>query len=211
MSSKAGYLKSYKHLTNNIGKSLQQYGNSGYKFFNTGIVETGMETIGRTLGSIAIPIVGGAVGKAVGENLTNRLKYRYGLIGEIGQSIQDINNGSSLFKEIGDVLSYVPKQMAKDAWNSELVKVVTGRTTVPDAIMKGLEDYSGVGLFSDKTYAWKNDKGEYSKTWSREFSKPVVGKWVTQQSSIPRPDISSNAGILGVGKNGEILLKGFNK
>ena len=210
MSSKAGYLKSYKKLSNNIGSTLQNIGNEGYKFFNTGIVETGMEAVGRTVGSAAIPIVGGTIGKNIGENLAHQLKYGFGLVGEIGKSIQDINNGSSVFKEIGDVLSYVPKQVAKDAWNSELVKVVTGRTTVPDAIMKGLEDYSGVGLLSDKTYAWKNNNGEYSKTWSREFSKPVVGKWHTQQSSIPRPDISSNAGIMGVGKNGEILLKGFN-
>ena len=81
--------------------------------------------------------------------------------------------------------------------------------TVPDAIMKGLQDYSGVGLFSDKTYAWKNNKGEYSKTWSREFNKPVVGKWIEDPNSLPRPKINSNKGILGV-HNGEIFYKGFD-
>lgn len=211
MSSHPGYLKTNKNISSNIGGFLEKIGNTGSNIFGTGVVETGIENVGRVVGSMAIPIpfVGGYIGKRAGENIADALQYKYGLIGEIGKSIQDLNNGSSLGTEIKDVLTYIPKQLSKDWWDRELVQVATGRMTVPDAIMKGLQDYSGVGLFSDKTYAWKNDKGEYSKTWSREFNKPVVGKWIEDPTSLPRPEINSNKGILGV-HNGEIFYKGFD-
>ena len=199
MSSKAGYLKSEKNIHSDIGKTLQNIGNAGYNFFGSGLVETGMEQIGRTIGSVAIPIpiVGGMIGKKVGEKAANYLQYGSGLLGEIGQSIQDVQNGASFGQELKDVLNYIPNQVAKDWWNSELVQVATGRMSVPDAIVNGLVDYSGIKLFSDKEHAWKDKQGNYHKTYV-DGAKLVVGNWQQPTNTGPKVNISSNDGILGV-------------
>ena len=215
MSAKAGYLKSEKNFAKGIGETLQKVGQAGYDFFGSGIVETGMETVGKALGSVAIPIpvVGGMVGKKAGEKLSHVLQYGSGLMGEVGKSIQDVQNGRSVGQEIKDVLNYVPRQVAKDWWDSELMQVVTGKMTVPDAIMKGIEDYSGVNLFSNKTHAWEDKHGNITETY-KPGSKLVVGEWKQQENGAtnvvtPTPDLQSNSGILGV-HNGEIFYKGFD-
>ena len=170
-----------------------------------------METVGKVLGSVAIPIpvVGGMVGKKAGEKLSHVLQYGSGLMGEVGKSIQDVQNGRSVGQEIKDILNYVPRQVAKDWWDSELMQVVTGKMTVPDAIMKGIEDYSGVNLFSNKTHAWEDKHGNITETY-KPGSKMVVGEWKQpEKPPLPTPDLQSNKGILGV-HNSEIYYKGFD-
>lgn len=190
-------------MSENIGQVLQKIGQTGYDFFGTGIVETGAEQIGRTIGKVAIPIpiVGGMIGKKAGEKFVNNAQYASGLIGEVGGMMTGEKN-------IQDVLSYIPNQAAKDWWNSELMQVVTGRMSVPDAIVNGLVDYSGIKLFSDKTHAWKDKDGNYHKEW-QPGATMVVGKWERPTNVLPTPDLSSNKGILGV-HQGEIFYKGFD-
>ena len=206
MSHKAGYLKESKQVSktaDSIGTALQKIGQTGYTVFGSGVVEQGMQTGGQILGSalIPIPIVGGMIGKKIGENASHALQYGSGLLGEIGGAIKGEKN-------IGDVLSYLPKQIVTDWWNSPKMQVLTGRQHINDALINTLEDYSMVGLFSNKEHAWKDSQGNYHKQYV-PGSKMVVGEWVKGPSNAPRPDLSSNSGILGV-RNGEIYYKGFD-
>lgn len=211
MSSKAGYLKTEKNFGNQIGDILQQVGQKGYEIMDTGIIQTGAGTIGQALGSalIPIPIVGGQIGKAVGKAAVDGLKYRFGTIGEIGKSIQDVQNGSNVGKEILDVLSYIPRQKINDFMNGDMMKVITGEMNWRDAALNKVEDYLGLNWMTDKTHAWKDQQGNYHKEYV-PGSTMVVGKWIEpSEPPLPTPDLSSNAGILGV-HNGEIFYKGFD-
>lgn len=202
MSSKAGYLKSEK----NLGNRLQKMGETGYNLFDTGFVRTGAKTIGQVLGSIAIPIpvVGGQIGKAIAENTVNRLKYGYGLMGEVGGMI----NGE---KSIGDVLTYIPKTMINEFKNSHITQVLTGKMNWRDGVVGALEDFALLDFLAPgKTHAWKDQQGNYHRQYV-DGAKMVVGEWKEVPNTEPRPDLQSNRGILGVGKNGEILYKGFDQ
>lgn len=211
MSSKAGYLKTEKNFAQGIGEALQKFGQTGYDIMNTGIIQTGAGTIGQALGSVAIPIpiVGGQIGKAVGKAAVDGLKYRFGTIGEIGKSIQDVQNGSNVGKEIVDVLTYIPRQKINDFMNGDVMKVITGEMNWRDAAMNKLEDYVGVNWLTGNTHAWKDQQGNYHKNYV-DGATMVVGKWIEpSEPPLPTPDLSSNAGILGT-HNGEIFYKGFD-
>ena len=210
MSSKAGYLKTVKNIASNIGQTLQQVGQTGYNIMNTGAIQTGAGTIGQILGSVAIPIpiVGGQIGKFAGNAAVDSLKYNFGTIGEIGKSIQDLQNGSSLGQEIKDVLTYAPRQIINDFKNSDFMKVIQGEMNWRDAALNSMEDFTGVNLITDKTHAWKDKQGNYHKEYV-DGASMVVGKWETSQNTMPTPDLSSNKGILGT-HNGEIFYKGFD-
>lgn len=222
-SGKAGYLKSQKNLrsktsnfgnalrskTSGFGEAVQSYGQLGSKFYDNSMVKTGFKTIGQVLGSVAIPvpIVGGKIGKMAGETLANKLSYTHGLIGEVGGMLTGEKN-------IGDVLSYVPKRIWEDikdnTINSDTAKVITGRMNWRDAVVNNLEEAAMIDFLApNKTHAWKDQQGNYHREYVNG-AKMVVGEWVNRPNNENRPNLSSNEGIIGVGKNGEILYKGFN-
>ena len=203
MSSKAGYLKQSK----NLGHMLQQFGQQGSNFYDNAMVQTGFGAVGRAIGQVAIPIpiVGGTIGKMAGESLANTLSYTHGLVGEIGGLISGEKN-------IGDVLSYVPKRIWNDfvdsTVNSDTAKVIRGEMNWRDAAINKLEEYSMVNILApNKTHAWKDAQGNYHKQYV-DGAKMVVGEW-KEAPAQPRPDINSNAGILGV-YNGEVYRRGFD-
>ena len=213
MSSKAGYLKTEKNFAQGIGDVLQQVGQKGYEIMDTGFVQTGAGTIGQAIGSVAIPIpvVGGQIGKMAGKAVADGLKYRFGTIGEIGKSIQDVQNGSSVGQEILDVLTYAPRQKINEFMNGDMMKVIKGEMNWRDAALNKVEDYLGLNWMTDKTHAWKDQQGNYHKDYV-DGATMVVGKWETKPNDAPRPDFtgnSGNAGILG-SYNGEIYYKGID-
>lgn len=221
MSSKAGYLKTEKavaarsglhskNFATQIGEVLQKMGQTGYDFMNTGAVQTGAGAVGKVVGSalIPIPFVGGAIGKAAGKALANNLKYNFGTVGEIGKSIQDLQNGSSVGQEIVDVLTYAPRQFINELKDGDMMKVIRGEMNWRDAAVNALEDFTGVNWMTGKTHAWKDKQGNYHKEYV-DGAKMVVGEWKEQPNTQPRPDINSNAGILGV-YQGEVFRRGFD-
>ena len=209
MSSKPGYLKTTKQMSD-IGSVLQNIGQTGYNIMNTGAVKMGAGMVGQAIGSVAIPIpiVGGMIGKAAGKLIADDLKYNFGTIGEIGKSIKDLQNGSSLGQEIKDVLSYESKQRYNDFMNSNLMKVIKGDMNWRDGIINEMENFTGVNWMTDKTHAWKDKQGNYHKEYV-DGAKMVVGKWEQPTNVMPKPDLQSNSCILGV-HNGEIYYKGFD-
>lgn len=203
MSSKAGYLKQSK----NLGHALQEYGQFGSNFFDNGSVKTGFGIGGKIIGQAAIPIpvVGGKLGEMAGKALATHLSYQHGLLGEVGGLIAGEKN-------IGDVLSYVPTRMwndFKDATiNSDTAKVIRGEMNWRDAVINKLEDYAMIDILApNKTHAWKDAQGNYHKQYV-DGAEMVVGEW-HEAPAQPRPDINSNAGILGV-YNGEVYRRGFD-
>ncbi len=209
MSSKAGYLKSGKKMANGIGKMLETLGNASSEFWGAKPVQDILGAIGRGVGMATVPIIGGKIGKTLATTAANIASYKSGLLGEIGQSMQDLANGSSFGQEVKDVLSYVPNRIIDNVKNSQTYQVLTGQTTIPDAIMNTLENAAYINyLAPNKTHAWKDNQGNYHREYV-PGSKMVVGEWTTQQNNAPRPDINSNSGILGV-YQGEVYRKGFD-
>ena len=212
MSSKAGYLKTEKNMTSNIGNILQQVGQTGYDIMNTGVVKFGAGLGGKAIGSALIPVVGGTIGKYIADTGVNSAKYGFGLLGEVGQSIQDLQNGSSIGQEIKDVLNYIPNQVyndVKDTFvNNNLVQVLKGDMNWRDGLLNEMESFAGLDWMSDKTHAWQDKQGNYHKKYV-DGAKLVVGKWEQPTNSAPRPDVCSNEGILGT-HNGKIYHKGFD-
>ena len=198
MSSKAGYLKESK----NIGQMLQNIGQTGADFFDNSMVQRGFETVGQTVGSVAIPIpvVGGQIGKKIGESIANTLSYGSGLVGEIGGMISGEKN-------IGDVLSYIPNRIYDNIVNSDKAKVIRGEMNWRDAVLNQLEENAMVNFLAPgKTHAWKDDQGNYHKEYV-DGATMVVGTWQEQPNTQPRPDPSSNN--IKIGPNGEVIRNGF--
>ena len=210
MSRKAGYLKESKNISKeeSIGNFLQNFGHGGEKFYDEKMVQTGFGAIGNALGSVLIPVplVGGQIGKAVGGGIADVLSYGHGLIGEIGGVIKGEKN-------IGDVLSYIPKRIVNDfkddVINSNFAQVVRGDMNWRDGIMNTLEDWAMIDILApNKTHAWKDKEGNYHSEYV-PGSKMVVGEWIEQKNTQPRPIMDSNEGILGI-YNGEVYRRGFD-
>lgn len=203
MSHKAGYLKE----TKNIGQILQSFGQKGSDFYANPMVQRGFEWAGKAAGhAIPIPFVGGTIGKAAGGMMADNLSYAHGLIGEVGGMMTGEKN-------IGDVLSYVPNRIVNDIkndlFNSNTSKVIRGEMNWRDAVLNTLEDNAMIDFLAPgKTHAWKDKQGNYHKEYV-DGAKMVVGEWKEQPNTQPRPDINSNAGILGV-YQGEIFRRGFD-
>ena len=201
MSSKAGYLKQNK----NIGHLLQSYGERGSQFYNNSMIQTGAGMIGRAVGQVAIPIpiVGGTIGKKVGESIADALSYGHGLIGEVGGVIAGEKN-------IGDVLSYIPNRIwndfKNDTLNSDTAKVIRGEMNWRDAVINKLEDYAMIDFLApNKTHAWKDDQGNYHREYV-DGAKMVVGTWHESEPQ-QRPDPSSNN--IRITSSGEVIRNGF--
>ena len=201
--SKAGYLKTSK----NIGKILQKYGQTTSDFFSNPMVERGFEFVGKAAGkAIPVPLVGGIIGEYAGKQIPRALSYGSGLVGEIGGMMAGE-------KDIKDVLNYLPNRywedFKNDTINSDAMKVIRGEMNWRDAVINRLEDEAMIDFLSDKQHAWKDKEGNYHNEYV-PGSTMVVGKWEEQPNTQPRPDINSNEGIMGIGKNGEILIAGFD-
>ena len=213
-SSKAGYLKESK----DIGEILQNVGQKGSDFFSNPMVERAFGVVGHVVGeAIPIPIVGGMIGKHQGKDLAHGLSYASGLVGEVGKSIQDLQNGGSVGQEIKDVLNYVPKRywedFKNDTINSDVAKVIRGDMNWRDAVVNALEQEAMIDIIAPgKTHAWKDKQGNYHKEYVKG-AKMVVGEW--KQPSTPQahhPDLSGNSGnseILGF-RNGQAYYKGLD-
>ena len=198
MNSKPGYLKESKH----IGNLLENIGQTGADIFGNPMVQRGFETVGQAVGSIAIPIpiVGGQIGKKLGELAADRLSYGSGLVGEIGGMIAGEKN-------IGDVLSYIPNRIYDNIVNSDKAKVMRGEMNWRDAILNTLEDNAMIDILAPgKTHAWKDEQGNYHKEYV-DGATMVVGKWVDQPNTQLRPDPSSNN--IQIKPNGEVIRNGF--
>ena len=211
MAAKAGYLKTMK----NVGEVLQKVGQTGSNFFGNEMVGTGFGAVGKALGSVAIPIpiVGGMIGKAGGKSLANRLSYTSGLIGEVGKSLQDLANGSSVKQEIKDIATYVPNRIVNDikdaTINSDTAKVIRGEMNWRDAAVNALEEAAMVNVFAPgKTHAWKDQQGNYHKEYV-DGAKMVVGEWKQPTQRQQAPDLSGNSGILGFA-NGQAYYRGLD-
>ena len=197
MNSKPGYLKESK----NVGQMLQNIGHTGADIFGNPMVERGFETVGQVMGSmIPIPIVGGQIGKQIGESIANTLSYGSGLVGEIGGMISGEKN-------IGDVLSYIPNRVIDKVTNSDVGKVIRGEMNWRDAVLNNLEENAMINFLAPgKTHAWKDDQGNYHKEYV-DGATMVVGSWQEQPNTQPRPDPSSNN--IKIGPNGEVIRNGF--
>ena len=211
MSSKAGYLKESK----DIGEILQNIGQKGSDFFSNDMVERAFGAVGHAVGKmIPIPIVGGMIGKHQGKDLAHGLSYASGLVGEVGKSIQDLQNGSSAKQEIKDVLNYLPtrywEDFKNDTINSDAAKVIRGEMNWRDAALNALEQEAMIDFIAPgKTHAWKDKQGNVHKEYV-DGAKMVVGEWKQPENPpLPTPDLQSNSGILGV-HQGEIFYKGFD-
>ena len=214
MSSKAGYLKESKNLAMDIGEVLQNVGQTGSDFFSNDMVERAFGMVGEAVGhAIPIPVVGGMIGKHQGKDLAHGLSYASGLIGEVGKSIQDLQNGRTAGQEIKDILNYVPtrywEDFKNDTINSDVAKVIRGEMNWRDAAINALEENAMVDFLAPgKAHAWEDKQGNIHKEYVKG-AKMVVGEWKQPENVMPTPDLQSNSGILGV-HNGEIYYKGFD-
>lgn len=182
-----GELKRKKNFMHNVSD-----------FFDNPMVQRGFGTVGEVIGSATLPVIGRFIGKEIGENIATTLSYGTGLAGEIAAG-----------KNIKDILSYIPNRMKDDVVNNNTMKVIRGEMNWRDAVINELEDNAMINFLSDKQHAWKDKQGNYHNEYV-PGSTMVVGKWEERPNTQPRPDINSNNGIMGIGKNGEILLKGFD-
>ena len=207
MSSKAGYLKTEKTLRHSIGDFLQKVGHGASDFLDNPMVERGFGAVGSVLGKvIPIPIVGSLAGKEIGQATAKVLSSATGLVGEIG----GLMSGN---KSIVDVLTYLPLKSVEDIKNKTInhpvAQMIRGELNWRDAIIDSLEENAMIDFLApNKEHAWKDQHGNYHKRYV-DGAKMVVGEWVEAPNSVPRPNLSSNEGILGV-HNGEILYKGFD-
>ena len=198
MSSKPGYLKEQKH----IGQILQ----STSEFLASPEMQHVAGTTGRIMGSIMLPIpgVGGDIGKALAQGAVTSLSYQSGIMGETAKALQD---GKISSQEAKNIATYVPNRIKNDIQQSTPYQVITGKKTVPDAIVESLEQNALVNWIApNKTHAWKDNKGDYHKQYV-PGSKMVVGSWQSSQNNQPRPNPTSNN--IRIGKNGEVIRNGF--
>lgn len=196
-----GELKRNKKLNQQIGDILKNFSQFGSNIIEHPVTKKGFEIVGDVIGEVAIPIpvVGGAIGELSGKLLNKQLEYGNGLVGEIGGMISGEKN-------IGDVLSYIPNRIYDDVVNSDIGKVIRGEMNWRDAILNTLENEAMINILApDKTHAWKDDQGNYHKEYV-DGAKMVVGTWVEQPNTQPRP--SDNGKIIGI-KNGEVIREGW--
>lgn len=181
-----GELKRNKEIKN----ILQNISN----FFDNPMVQRGFKTVGQVVGS-TIPVVGGQIGKKVGESIANRLSYATGLAGEIV-------GGSSL----KDILSYIPNRIIDKVSNGDMGKVMKGEMNWRDAVLNTLEENAMINILAPgKTHAWKDEQGNYYKEYV-DGAKMVVGEW---HESTPQIKPSDNGKIVKITNNGEVIREGW--
>ena len=198
MSSKAGHLKEQKSL----GQILQ----STTDFLSSPELQNLAGHIGQIAGSIVVPIpfIGGTLGKSVAQGAATKLSYQTGLMNETVNALQD---GKINAQEAKNIMNYVPNRIKNDVMQSSTYQVITGKKTVPDAIVESLEQSALINWIAPgKTHAWKDNQGNYHKEYV-PGSKMVVGEWKSEPNNQPRPDPSSNK--IQIGKNGEVIRNGF--
>ena len=195
-----GEYKKEKSFTNEVGQTLENLGNAYNSFWGSKPVQDLAGAVGQGIGMATIPVVGGTLGKTIGKTSAELAADLGSLTSKVGQAIQ----GEYGWNDIGnDIINYVPNKIE----NSTLYKVVTGQTTVPDAILNHLEESAYINyLAPNRTHAWKDNQGNYHKTW-QPGTTMVVGEWKDNPAS-QRTPITDNGRVTGIGKNGEVLRNG---
>ena len=197
-SSKAGKLKEQKH----IGQILQTTSD----FLASPELQNVVGQVGGMIGSVAVPIplVGDDIGKLLAQTAATSLSYQTGIMSETAKALQD---GKINSQEAKNIATYVPNRIKNDIQQSTIAQVVTGKKSIPDAIVETLEQNALVNWFApNKTHAWKDNQGHYHKQYV-PGSKMVVGEWKSEPNNQPRPDPSSNN--IRIGPNGEVIRNGF--
>lgn len=195
-----GYLKRAKNLEKIFGQSLETMGSAVNKFFDAKPVQDIIGAVGQGVG-MAIPGVGGFLGKAAAKTGVGLVADVADLASKAGKAMQ----GKYDWKDIGkDIIDYIPNKIEE----STPYKVITGQTTIPDAIINALENSAYINyLAPNRTHAWKDEQGNYHRQW-QPGTKMVVGEWKDNPSS-QRTPITDNGRVTGVGKNGEVFRNGI--
>lgn len=193
----AGKYKRSKNIQNKIGQTLEKYGNETNKFYSSKPVQQIYGAIGQGAGMATIPVVGGFIGKNSAK-LGVDLKADLGsLTSKIGQAMQ----GKYGWNDVkNDIINYIPNKIEE----SVPYKIITGQTTVPDAIINAMEDSAWIStLAPNKTHAWKDSQGNYHQTY-QPGSKLVVGEWQNNKGPQLTP-ITDNGRVTGITSNGEVI------
>lgn len=205
-----GHLKREKNTNSKIGSFLETIGVGASKAFEHELAHKIMGAVGQGLATATGIPLAGAVGKAAGEALADGLSYGFGTVGEIGKAMQ----GEASAK---DVLMYAPTRMYNDVMNSNLVQAVTGKKTVPDAIIDHLSESAMMDLFApvhdaifgkpnhNRERFWVNKDGDASKTWKPGYNRIMYGTTVTK----PAPIYNGSESILGT-YQGQTYRKGVD-
>ena len=150
------------------------------------------------------------VGKAVGEATANALSYGFGTVGEIGKAIQGEASAT-------DVLTYVPRRAVNEIVNSNIAQVVTGKKTVPDAIMDHLNESAMLDIVTpihdaifgkpnhDRVRLWVNKDGDSSTTWKPGYNRLMYGRI----ESKPAPIYNGSESVLGT-YQGQVYRRGVD-
>lgn len=202
----AGKLKRSKNVLTKIGQTLENLGNSYNQFWGAKPIQDLAGAVGKGVG-MAIPIVGGTLGKTIAKSGAELKADLGNLTSKVGQAIQ----GKYGWKDIGnDIINYVPNKIKE----SVPYKVITGQTTIPDAIINALEDSAYINYLAPytklfggngvaKTHAWKDNQGNYHQTY-QPGSKLVVGEWQNNKGPQLTP-LSDNGRVTGITSNGEVI------